>query len=310
MYADDIIIISENNTGLRQLLKICEKYGLEHEIKFNPKKTQYIVFGNDGSNADHIQMCGETVQRVDKIKYLGVWIDTKLRNTIQLEARRIKANGAFFGLKKVGIMSRNLDVHVKSLLFKSYSRPILYYGMENMVLNKAEAKHIQSLEGILVKRMLNVGKNSRTTQLLRSVKIETVVEKINIIKLSFYTRLISNEYTKQIVGQIIKDMEKFNELDKEKAKNGFIHNIVEELCGWNTSNTDDLSNHCIKKTKELKKQQKDSYNNGIAESLIYCMENRTRENDKILKLLLKSFDDNRIVSTSEPTEIIPAESMV
>ena len=258
-----------------------------------PKKTKYIVFGNDATSVDDIQMCGETVQRVDKIKYLGVWIDSKLNNTSQLEVRRKKANGAFFGLKKVGILSSHLDVHVKSLLFKAYSRPILYYGMENMVLNKTEAKTIQSLEGILVKRMLNVGKTSRTSQLLRAIKIEPAADKIDVIKLSFYARLVDNQYTKQIILRIIPDIEKLQEHEKEKASRGFIHNIVEELCECKTQNIDDLAKQCIKKVKDLKKEQKSSYNNGIADSIRYCLENRSRENEKNLKLLLKSFEDHR-----------------
>ena len=48
-----------------------------------------------------------------------------------------------------------------------------------------------------------------------------------------------------------------------------------------------------KKVKDLKKEQKSSYNNGIADSIRYCLENRSRENEKNLKLLLKSFEDHR-----------------
>ena len=38
MYADDILILTESTENMRKKLKICEKHGVQLEIKFNPKK--------------------------------------------------------------------------------------------------------------------------------------------------------------------------------------------------------------------------------------------------------------------------------
>ena len=40
-YADDIVLMSPFHRGLLELLVVCEKYALEHDIKFDTKKVLY-----------------------------------------------------------------------------------------------------------------------------------------------------------------------------------------------------------------------------------------------------------------------------
>ena len=46
MYADDIVLLSPSATGLSLLLHVCGKYGLEHDIRFNSKKSAVLIFRN------------------------------------------------------------------------------------------------------------------------------------------------------------------------------------------------------------------------------------------------------------------------
>jgi hypothetical protein len=38
LYADNVILLTENIEKMRTALKICEKFGIDYEIKWNPKK--------------------------------------------------------------------------------------------------------------------------------------------------------------------------------------------------------------------------------------------------------------------------------
>ena len=42
MYADDLVVFSPSNVGLRELLSVCETYGLNHDIKFNHNKSAIL----------------------------------------------------------------------------------------------------------------------------------------------------------------------------------------------------------------------------------------------------------------------------
>ena len=43
MYADDMVVFSPSSVGLRELLSVCETYGLNHEVKFNHKKSAILI---------------------------------------------------------------------------------------------------------------------------------------------------------------------------------------------------------------------------------------------------------------------------
>ena len=44
MYADDLVLISPSTAGLQKLLDICQRFGIEHDMIFNPKKIAVMFF--------------------------------------------------------------------------------------------------------------------------------------------------------------------------------------------------------------------------------------------------------------------------
>ena len=43
-YADDLVILAPSASALRQMLQSCEVFADSHGLKFNPDKTQFIIF--------------------------------------------------------------------------------------------------------------------------------------------------------------------------------------------------------------------------------------------------------------------------
>jgi hypothetical protein len=101
-------------------------------------------------------------------------------------------------VKKLGLETKEMSHRLKSHLFKCYVRPMLYYGIENIYLHKNEINKIQTLESQIVKQMLGVEKRTRSTQLLNSIGVEPVAEKIKVIKLGFVKRLFKKKLSSQI----------------------------------------------------------------------------------------------------------------
>jgi len=74
LYADDIVLISPSVQGLRKLLKICEIYGKEFDITFNPSKSHCMYFLPAKFKivkAGSVNFCGNSLKCVDKLTYLG-----------------------------------------------------------------------------------------------------------------------------------------------------------------------------------------------------------------------------------------------
>jgi len=72
LYADDIVLLSPSCFGLRKLANICEDFGNQWDIKFNPLKSQLMTFGGNNPSSMTLSMNGVPLPWVSKVKYLGV----------------------------------------------------------------------------------------------------------------------------------------------------------------------------------------------------------------------------------------------
>ena len=75
-YADDLVLLCPTKEGLRQMIKICEKYAIDHDIRFNGKKSQLLVFGNLTTQPVNITVNGEPVPVFDDALHMGNSIST------------------------------------------------------------------------------------------------------------------------------------------------------------------------------------------------------------------------------------------
>jgi hypothetical protein len=72
MYADDIMLMSTTRKGLEKMLNETASYLKEWKIKMNLNKTNYLVVGEERIHECPIIINNECIQRVTKIKYLGI----------------------------------------------------------------------------------------------------------------------------------------------------------------------------------------------------------------------------------------------
>jgi len=127
-------------------------------------------------------------------------VNDKLNYKDYIHEKRMSALRTYHAIKFIGLETKEMEPKLKAHMFKCYVRPIIYYGLENVYLYKTEIKKIQSLESQIVKRMLNVEKRTKSTNLLYSVGIEPVEEKTKTSKLKFAIRLLNNNTTRQIIN--------------------------------------------------------------------------------------------------------------
>ena len=44
-YADDVLLVAEDEPSVQAMLEVCERYGVKWSIKWNPDKTQLMKMG-------------------------------------------------------------------------------------------------------------------------------------------------------------------------------------------------------------------------------------------------------------------------
>lgn len=159
LYADDIVLLAENQQDLEELLTKLAGYVELNQMTVNIKKTKFMIFETKGcKQTDEAQIFfkDQQIERVFSYKYLGLIFDSKLSFKEHIQYALMKARkGAFMfwkytrrfpGLKKSQLLN----------LFFVLVVPILLYGSEvwgptisALELSRLEQFYLKNLRMIL-----------------------------------------------------------------------------------------------------------------------------------------------------------------
>ena len=126
-YADDLCILSPTIKGLENMLGICELYGKEYDVLFNPKKTKCMEFTRKVTNNSmaSLTLCGNSLEWIQSFKYLGNWVTHNLSEDIEIS----KKVGSFYGsYNHMFSCFKHVGVNHLFKLFNSYC--CHYYGSQ------------------------------------------------------------------------------------------------------------------------------------------------------------------------------------
>ena len=219
MYADDIMIVADKKWKINAMLNICQRYGERNQIKWNPKKTQYMEINNGVKKAmsvkekrTEIKFCGTKIDTEKQMRYLGVEISYNMKASTHIAKRRESLIKTSFALKNVGFNKKESET--RAYLYKTIARPVLTYGLESISLTTNDKRVISTTEGNAVKGLLELSRKSRTKNLLGAVGVEPIINKIKINKLNFLESLIKNNYTKTLMNFTVVNRSKKSLVDE------------------------------------------------------------------------------------------------
>ncbi|XP_022831043.1 uncharacterized protein LOC111359678 [Spodoptera litura] len=120
-YADDMVLLSASVCGIKRLLTVCGAYAQEHGLKYNPIKSEVMVFEARGNSTGGvfpgIMLNGTALRRVSKVKYLGHLLTSGLEDNDDIERERralaVRAN-------MIARRFARCSTDVKITLFRSY----------------------------------------------------------------------------------------------------------------------------------------------------------------------------------------------
>ena len=234
MYADDIILVATSKQELQRLLDITGLFGVERGIKFNPLKCELIIFNVNrkrnqaelirDSYDGPVTINGQHIPEVNTIKYLGIIFNNDYTFKAHLEKRRKAAFHMLSRIEKLGFNNGCVKPNLVGNMFKTYIRPVVMYGLETMELNETETKKVCKLESSILKRMMGIKQRCYSRHLFNSLRIGLPRRYIKIMKLKFYQRLRSNDYTNKILTE-------WNELNSKNYFNMAIEKITSSVSG-------------------------------------------------------------------------------
>lgn len=131
LWADDIILLSHSEEGLRNMLSALSSYVDENGMSINTKKTQCMIFNKTGKFIRRsYPMKNGTIETTNSYKYLGFIFTPSGEIVSGLKDLRDRALRAYHKLKhKMGLHFR-LHPFTTISLFDSLIKPILLYSSD------------------------------------------------------------------------------------------------------------------------------------------------------------------------------------
>lgn len=91
----------------------------------------------------------------------------------------------------------------KIQVFKSFVRPTLLYGIENCDINESTVRELRRIEGNFIKTIVGLPNRCHTSDLLKALSISETKQAMTQMKLSFFKRLLQNNFTLSIINNLV-----------------------------------------------------------------------------------------------------------
>ena len=98
-YADDTVLITENEKDLQALLDIIERDSLNKGLELNGKKTEVMVISGKANATCSIYIKGTRLRQRETFRYLGTLITQDGRNGVEISSRITQVKTTFQKLK-------------------------------------------------------------------------------------------------------------------------------------------------------------------------------------------------------------------
>ncbi len=248
-WADDIVLFSESEEGLRKMLLTIEKYCKENELTLNTDKTKIMIFNKTGRlMRTPFHYNGEKLENVNKFKYLGFLLTPSGEIKSGLQDLRDRALKAYYKLKNALGESFRSNIKMTIHLFDSLIKPILMYmndfwgglkGPEEKY-NPIEKLHFMACKQIIgvQKQTTNIGVLLELGRVpLQNFAIKAAIKNWERIKTGKINEILKKSHANAILDNLpwishIKSILQSHNMDNlhinetRRNKHPFIHKLV------------------------------------------------------------------------------------
>ena len=156
-FADDVILIAENEVNIKNLLLICETWSLNVGMRFAPSKCVVLT----DLSSTNLKLYNEPLPCSKAEKYLGVNISPDGIDFLKLAKERSdKAKGLSNMMASLGVNILGLAPEASTRIYKSFIRPAMEYGMQLSPASNDCLKFYQGAQNSALRRLLSAPKNN------------------------------------------------------------------------------------------------------------------------------------------------------
>ena len=224
-YADDTVLISENEKDLQQLLNIVASKSKKKGLELNSKKTEVMVISRkEEPPLINITINGIKLKQRDHFKYLGALVSSDGRNT-EISARIVQAKMTFQKMKIV-LTNSHISIQTRKRTLECYIEPILMYGYEAWTISKQAQKKLEAVEMWFLRRMMKtswIAKKSNDTVLKEAHTSRALVNKIRTRQTTFFGHVMRREKLEHLITTGMMEGKRSRGKQREKMTDGLVN---------------------------------------------------------------------------------------
>jgi hypothetical protein len=192
-YADDLVLMSHSCTAMQYMLRMCEQYADDFNVKFNASKTVVIRIGcRFNALCSQLEFNGSKLEYVTSMKYLGVDIVASRRFKCTYD--RIKSN-FYRTFNAIYSKSKGNKCELTSVeLMRTYCLPAMLYAVEVTYPTKVDCAKLDNCINLAIIKMFHVTDRCNIQELrsrLRLTDVKALVEKRKEV---FLSKVINDSY--------------------------------------------------------------------------------------------------------------------
>lgn len=172
LYADDLVLLSTTEIGLKKALNILENFCEERELTINSNKSNVMLFTKSGKKKTGTiwKLKNETIKETKEYNYLGLLITCNGQWKSCIEERIYKAKLRMKDVISFYYNNKKCSVKTIKKIITSIIEPILLYGAEIWGV-EAEAMKTDSIPNDAAKTLLGIKKAAPNAAARREVRL-------------------------------------------------------------------------------------------------------------------------------------------
>ena len=225
LFADDtVLFIAAKNPDeavahLNEDLHYLANWLKFKQLKLNVSKTKYLIISSANFRSPvNIEIDGETIERVNELKYLGVIIDDKL--TFKSHIDNVIKKMA----KKYGILCRlknELTVGSKIQLYKSIISPHIDFCPSILFLaNSTQMLRLQRLQNRVMRLILKCNRYTSSSFMLDALQWLSVKQRVCFLTMVFLYKILNGMLPRYLCDRIERgsSLHRYNTRNAEDAR--------------------------------------------------------------------------------------------
>jgi hypothetical protein len=199
IYADDILIISENLQDIQRFLNRLIRYLTERNLKLNAEKSKILKFRKKGRGSykldDILRIGDDEIEFVTDFIYLGIKFQASGTSFTKHIAKRTKA--AIFATSQLHSLPKaSLDTALK--LFDLAIAPVASYGIEAIwsYLKLNDLQYLETVKSRFLKKAMGLSKVNKARYTYELADTSTFIEdlrwRFSLPETESYNKFLTN----------------------------------------------------------------------------------------------------------------------